>query len=206
VDSALATYGYLLFYLLLVLEGQPIYWAGGFLLSLGVFKLWPLLLGPLFIWLGDYFFYWLGQRYGSDFLLKYGKFIFLTERRVDYIKKHFLNHKGKMIFFTQFIYGIGHNTLLVYGLTKKSYRDIWKYNVIGAILSYTIYLFLGYYLGEGYGYAKQLLKEIAVILLLVVFVSIIGAQVWWRDKDERTDKKLDQTANSDMSSLDKTKN
>ena len=110
MESALETYGYLLFYLLLILEGQPIYWAGGFLLSLGIFKFWPLLLGPLFIWVGDYIFYYLGYRYGSDFLAKYGKFIFLTERRVSYIKNHFLNHKGKMIFFTQFIYGIGHNT------------------------------------------------------------------------------------------------
>ncbi|MCR4280081.1 MAG: hypothetical protein NUV82_01490 [Candidatus Komeilibacteria bacterium] len=185
ITDAISEYGYYLYYFFLVAEGQPIYWLGGFFLSIGIFKLWPLILGLPFLYLGDYLFYLLGQRVGSKLIAKYGKYIFLTENRVEFIRQLFHKHKRKTVFIGAFIYGIGHNALLVFGATGGRYKDIIGWSIVGSTLSYFMYLALGFYLGEGYGYTRTMLKEAGIVILIVLVVMIFVGQVIYEKRKEK---------------------
>jgi membrane protein DedA with SNARE-associated domain len=176
-QTILETYGYLAFYLLLIFEGVPIYLLGGILLSLGVFQLEPLLIAPVFIVLGDYIFYYLGRKFGVIIVDKYGKYFFLTKPRVDYLSTFFGNHKGKAIVLSKVAYGIGHNLMMVYGIIKGKWKNVWKWSLLGGTFSYILYMSVGYYLGEGYDLVKETLKEFSIAIVLVIVVLIIVAQV-----------------------------
>ncbi|MFW0838089.1 MAG: DedA family protein [Candidatus Komeilibacteria bacterium] len=173
----LQTYGYWAFYFLLVVEGQPTYWLGGIFLSLGVFNFWALLLGPVFVLLGDYLFYLLGYHLGSKVVRRIGKYIFLPPERIDYLQKKFLSHKGKMIILSKFAYGIGHNLMLVYGISRGNFKDTWKWNLLGGTGSYIIYVTFGYYLGH---YAKKLVNGSSLVILVVAIIVIFGSQIVYR--------------------------
>ncbi|MCR4280082.1 MAG: hypothetical protein NUV82_01495 [Candidatus Komeilibacteria bacterium] len=175
-QQAMQDYGYPLYFLLLMVEGQPIYWLGGFLLSIGIFSFWPLLLGPLFVFAGDYLYYWAGYHYGRDWLDKYGKFILLNKRRVDKIMDGYLRHKKKMIVLTKFIYGFAHPGLFVYGLTKKKYGEIARWNLVANVTSYALYTLLGYYLGRGYEYISVMFRDLGWIIVVAIFLVILGLQ------------------------------
>ena len=173
----LETYGYFAFYLFLIIEGQPVYWLGGVLLALGGFNLWPLLIGPLFILLGDYLFYLLGCKLGARAVDKFGKYIGLTHRRVDYLSSFFKKHKGKAIIVGKLTYGIGHNLMLVFGITRGKFKEVWKWSLLASTISYFLYVSLGYFLGEGYVYVKNFLQEYSILILLAVVFTIFGIQV-----------------------------
>lgn len=175
-QSFLETYGYFAFYLLLVIEGQPTYWLGGILLSFGSFSFWPLLFGPFFILLGDYLFYLAGYKLGAGVIEKYGKYFFLSKRRVGYLASFFDNHKGKAIIISKLVYGIGHNLMLVYGIIKGEWREAWKWSLLGGMSSYILYVTLGYFLGEGYSYIRLAIKEYSVIILIALLATIFILQ------------------------------
>jgi len=181
----LETYGYFAFYFLLMVEGQPTYWLGGILLSLHGFSFWPLLLGPVFILLGDYLFYLVGLKFGARLVDKYGKYFFLSKRRVEYLASFFDNHMGKAIVISKLAYGIGHNLMLVYGIIRGEWKDTWKWSMLGGTSSYILYVTLGYFLGESYSYIQGNIKEYTLIILLGLLVVIFGSQIiirYFREK------------------------
>ncbi len=165
------------FYLLLIIEGQPVYWLGGVLLSLGAFRLWPLVIGPAFIIFGDFLFYSLGYHLGSAVIDRFGKYIGLNHRRVSYLASFFEKHRGKAIIISKLAYGIGHNLMLVYGITRGEFKKVWRWSLLGSTISYCLYISLGYFLGEGYVYIKHFLKEYSILILAIVIFTIFGVQV-----------------------------
>jgi len=181
----LETYGYAAFYFLLLVEGQPTYWLGGVLLSLGGFSFWPLLLGPAVVLLGDYLFYLVGLKFGARLIEKHGKILFLSKRRIDYLANFFDNHKGKAIVISKLAYGIGHNLMLVYGLTRGKWSEAWKWSLLGGTSSYILYVTLGYFLGTGYSYISESIKQYSIIVLLGVLVLIFGTQIIIRSIKEK---------------------
>ncbi len=184
-QAILETYGYAAFYFLLLVEGQPTYWLGGILLSLGGFSFWPLLLGPFFVLLGDYLFYLIGLKFGAKLLEKHGKVFFISRKRVDYLANFFDKHKGKAIIISKLAYGIGHNLMLVYGIIQGKWKDAWVWSVIGGTSSYIIYVTLGYFLGEGYGLVKDAIAHYSLLILIGVLVIIFGTQIIIRSIKEK---------------------
>src|SRR5262249_15371812 len=53
--------------------------------------------------LGDNAGYWLGREFGYPLLLRYGRYVRLTETRIKLGQYLFLRHGGKMVFFGRFI-------------------------------------------------------------------------------------------------------
>ena len=172
----LETYGYFAFYLLLIVEGQPAFWLGGVLLALGIFKLPWLLFAPIFILIGDYLYYLIGLKFGSKLIDKYGRLFFLTKVRVDYLSNFFIKHRGKTIIICKLIYGLGRNVMIVYGLVKGKWKDAWKWSLLGATLSYSLYVCLGYFFGSGYVLIKDYIKGYGLFILLGGLLLFFGLQ------------------------------
>jgi membrane protein DedA with SNARE-associated domain/membrane-associated phospholipid phosphatase len=106
-------YGYVILFFSSLSEGLPLLGAiipGGFIAIFGGYiakkeiislsnTVLILMLGAF---VGDLFNYYMGRKYGYRILKKYGKYIFLNEEKLEYVRKSIHNHKGKTIILGRF--------------------------------------------------------------------------------------------------------
>ncbi|MBU1131161.1 DedA family protein [Patescibacteria group bacterium] len=173
-QSLFSSYGYLLLFLILLIEGQPFIIFAGFLISLGVLKLsWVILIGWPALVLGDFIFHRIAYVWGRRILDRFGRFLFLTPEKIVKLKTFFDKHDGKVIFLSKFIYGLGRNILIVAGLLGRPYKKLFKYDLGGCFASMAIFLSIGYFLGHGYLWLNNLTKGIGLIAVAVILLVII---------------------------------
>src|SRR3954447_14163713 len=97
------SYGYLIVFFVGVLEnaglplpGETILLAAGFFASDGDFSVpMVMLIATTGAVLGDNCGYWIGHRVGRNVLLKYGRFVLLSEVRFRSMEKYFASHGDK---------------------------------------------------------------------------------------------------------------
>ena len=120
--------------------------------------------------LGDTINYWIGNYSGEKVFLR-SKFV-----RKDYIertKEFYKKHGGKTIVIARFVPIIRTFAPFVAGIGKMNYKKFFIFNVIGAILWVSIFVFLGYFLGK-ISFVKENLN---IIVLGIIFVSLVYSLV-----------------------------
>jgi len=153
---------------------------GGFMISQGTIG-WPLavvaaVIGGL---LSQLFLYWFARYGGRPLILKYGKYLLITEHHLDLAERWFLKYGQGVIFGARFIPVVRHAISIPAGLAKMDQTKFSFYTVL-AIIPWSI-LFL--YLGETLGTNWRSIKEVAapytngvliaavVMILLYVFLK-----------------------------------
>ncbi|MCT4791961.1 MULTISPECIES: DedA family protein [Exiguobacterium] len=153
---------------------------GGFMISQGTIG-WPLavvaaVIGGLF---SQLFLYWFARYGGRPLILKYGKYLLITEHHLDLAERWFLKYGQGVIFGARFIPVVRHAISIPAGLAKMDQTKFSFYTVL-AIIPWSI-LFL--YLGETLGTNWRSIKEVAapytngvliaavVMILLYVFLK-----------------------------------
>jgi len=138
----------------------------GFLIADGKFIFLPTLIAAVagnalsvsFIW-------FLGKKLGKSFLIRYGKYIGVSEG--DIIKgEHLFNKHGyKMVFFCQMVPLA--RTLIAFpaGTLKTKYSAFIVANSLGATIWFSILLTLGYIFGENWDQVEAFLKPFEYIIL-----------------------------------------
>lgn len=185
--SLLSSYGYLLLFLVLLVEGQPFVIFTGFLISIGLFKFWPVILvGFGASALGDFIFYQVAYRWGRKIFKKRGRFLFLTPERIEKFETYFTNHGGKTIFLSKFVYGFGRNTLMVSGLLGRPYREYLGLNLFGCLSSIITFTVVGYFLGHSYLLLEKVLKGFGLVIIFL----ILSVLIWERLKNWRLNNYL----------------
>lgn len=95
--------------------------------------------------LGDNISFYLGRRLGRPFVLQYGKYIFITPERLNYVERFFHKHGDKTIFVQRWITGVRVIGALVAGTTKMPWSRFLLFNCLGAITWVTAISLLGYF-------------------------------------------------------------
>jgi len=148
---------------------------GGFMISQGTIG-WPLavvaaVIGGLF---SQLFLYWFARYGGRPLILKYGKYLLITEHHLDLAERWFLKYGQGVIFGARFIPVVRHAISIPAGLAKMDQTKFSFYTVL-AIIPWSI-LFL--YLGETLGTNWRSIKEVAapytngVLIAAVVMVLL----------------------------------
>lgn len=124
--------------------------------------------------------YFIGKCINNIFLEKYGQKIGLTHRRLKVAHEWFEKFGKWTLFFGYFVPGIRHLTGITAGITQLEFRSFALFAYTGGILWVTLFLILGYFLGE-YGlvivekldqYLDPILIVIAVLLIVVGYVIV----------------------------------
>lgn len=150
IFALLTHYGYAIIFPISILEGPIIAIIAGFLVSLGklngilVFII--LVLGDL---TGDSLYYGLGRFGGRSFVLRYGKYIRMSEEKVLRLEKYFGTHDWKIILFSK-TQPIGSALLFSAGMAKMPYEKYLWYNLLGTLPKVLIFELIGFYFGQGY--------------------------------------------------------
>jgi membrane protein DedA with SNARE-associated domain len=178
-------YGYWTVFIGVMLEnaglpvpGETILLAAGFFAANGHFSL-PLvmLVAATGAVVGDNIGFAVGHRYGRGFLLRYGKFVFLTPRRLVRINDFFEKHGEKTILIARFITGLRVFAAIFAGASDMRWRVFVVYNIAGAILWATVITLLGYLFGNSWPLLERWVGRTGLFMLIACIVVAIVA---WR--------------------------
>ena len=144
-----------------------------------------ILLGILGSLGGALFNYFFALKFGRTFLLKYGKYFFVSHESIEKTEKFFKNHGHISTFSGRLIPGLRHYISLPAGLAKMNLFVFCLYTSLGAAIWVTILTVLGYYLGDNQELIKEYLRYLIVGLLLTL--GILG---FWYYKKVKNSKVL----------------
>lgn len=183
--SLIQHHGYLVFFLLAIIEGPIVTIIGAFLVSIGYFHLIPLyvlaVLGDL---TGDLIHYAIGAQSKKRFATK-GSLFGISKDRIIKIENHFGDHGGKTIFFGKISHSLGFAILIAAGLVGMPIGEFLLFNLLGTLPKTLVLMAIGYYFGSAYQSIDSYITYIGVGLF---FILVIGIAVWFIRKKEPIDE------------------
>ena len=184
IEHYMLVYGYWAVFFGVMLEnagvplpGETILLIAGYFAATGEFQvLLVMLIAASGAVVGDNIGFAIGHHYGRGVLLRFGRFIFLTPRRVKHMEDYFENHGNKTILVARFITGLRVFAALFAGASKMPWRVFVVYNIAGAILWSVVITLLGYLFGQSLPLLVKWVGRSGTILL--VGVVVIGIVLW----------------------------
>lgn len=184
IEYYMLIYGYWAVFFGVMLEnagvpvpGETILLIAGYFASRGEFHL-PLvmLIAATGAVIGDNIGFAIGHHYGRSVLLRLGRFVFLTPKRLERMENYFQSHGNKTILVARFITGLRVFAALLAGASKMRWRIFFAYNVAGAILWSVVITTLGYLFGQSLPLLVKWVGRSGTILLIAAI--IVGIIVW----------------------------
>ena len=134
-----------------------------------------ILLGALGSLGGALFNYYFALKFGKRFLMKYGKYFFVSHETIEKTETFFKNHGHISTFSGRLIPGLRHYISLPAGLARMNLFVFCLYTTLGATLWVVILTLLGYYLGDN----EALVKEYLRYLIVGVLISLAILVFWY---------------------------
>jgi membrane-associated protein len=129
---------------------------------------------------GDTVGYWVGRRAGPA-LFRRPKSRFFHPEHLRRAHDFYEKHGGKTIILARFMPIVRTFAPVVAGMGRMEYRRFVSFNVFGGLLWVLSMTFIGYYLGH-FAWVR---KNIEIVILIVVFLSILpGIVAYLREKSK----------------------
>jgi membrane protein DedA with SNARE-associated domain len=120
--------------------------------------------------------YIIGRTLGCRFVVRFGKYIHLTEERINRVNVWFCRIGAWLLTVGYFVPGVRHFTALVAGMSRLPYRTFAAFAYPGAVLWIATFLTIGYFVGEQWERASATVQHD-----LLIGAGALGAVavVWW---------------------------
>lgn len=92
---------------------------------------------------GDNVGYVIGRFGGRRLVPRFGRYVFLTERRLDAAERFFTRHGGKIVVVARFVEGLRQANGIIAGITGMPWRRFLAFNAVGAALWVGVWAGLG---------------------------------------------------------------
>jgi membrane protein DedA with SNARE-associated domain len=166
------SYPYYLIYagifLLMIFLGEEVLLIVGALARFGFIDFWDAVFFALLgTFLGDIFWFQLGKRYGEDFVIKYGRWFFITPQRFSMLRKLITKNGGLFVFISKFMYNLNHISLVAAGTIGFSFKKFLKYQIFVSIGWVIAFVSLGYFFAHNLAGLQHDVKVFAIVMLLV---------------------------------------
>jgi membrane protein DedA with SNARE-associated domain len=133
---------------------------------------------------GDSIGFWIGRLGGRRLVLRLGRYVFLTEERLNKAEGFFERHGGKIVAVARFVDGLRQFNGIVAGVVNMRWWRFLVFNMIGAALWSVVWTGLGYKAGQHIDriydtvsrYQTYFLVAIAVVIVLVL------ARLLWKHR------------------------
>jgi membrane protein DedA with SNARE-associated domain/membrane-associated phospholipid phosphatase len=192
----LGLWSYLIVYLVVMLECQPLLGlfmpgetlvvASGFLAREGVFDLKVLIVViAAAAVIGDTIGFELGRRLGRGWLQHYGPWFGVREKHLAKVDGYFARHGGKSVFFSHFLHVLRALMPFMAGAGAMPYLRFAVYNTLGCILWATIFAVLGYFFGHSWELLHRWAGRAGAVLgAFVLFLVVLGFLWGWIARNE----------------------
>ena len=121
-----------------------------------------------------------GAKGGRRFVLRWGRYLFISPERLARAEAFFARHGGKAVFLARFFSGLRVFGALVAGTSRMRWGTFLLYNVLGGALWATAAVLLGYFLGSSIGLVERWLGRVSILLIgLLVFATVLYLTYRW---------------------------
>ncbi|RLE73855.1 MAG: DedA family protein [Thermoprotei archaeon] len=146
----------------------------GFLCYLGTLSL-PLVIfvGSLANLVGSLIAYWIGIRYGREFVIRYGKYILLHEHHMEFAEKLFNDYGEIIILASRMMPAVRTVISLPAGVGKMDLKKFVIYTFIGSIPWNFALAYTGFLLGENWFTIFEIFRKIDLIIIIALAVLLI---------------------------------
>ena len=126
--------------------------------------------------------YLIGRSAGGRVIHRYGRYLHLTQKRMDQVHELFRHIGHWSLTIGYFVPGVRHVTAIVAGSSELEYRQFALYAYTGAVLWVTTFLSLGYYLGDRWMPVLRIVHRnltiVTVIAAAVFCVWLLVRRLW----------------------------
>lgn len=184
-------YGYVGVFFILMLEmigvpiPVPILTLSGIAWANGTFLLLPLILSAsLGHILGSSISFNIGRWLGQAILIRYGKYVGITNRSLTKAEQQFHKNKHFILVFSKFIAGVRILIPYLAGINQISFTVFTIYNTIGAITWVIFHILLGRTISNIFESYQEVIRE-NIILIVIAAVLFIGVYVWIKKNNKK---------------------
>jgi membrane protein DedA with SNARE-associated domain len=128
---------------------------------------------------GDNIGFAIGHFGGRALALRFGKYVFLTEERLDKAENFFEHHGGKIIVIARFIEGLRQANGIVAGISGMNWRRFLAFNALGAALWAGVWVSLGYLAGNHITTIYNQITRYSLYVLIALVVVVVAFIVRW---------------------------
>ena len=179
----ISQYGYLALAGLMFLEdfglpvpGETVLVAAAFYAGLGKLNIiLVILIGFAAAVLGDNVGYSIGRLGGRPLVERWGRYILLTNERLDKAQTYFNNHGGKIVAGARFIDGLRQLNGIIAGISEMRWVKFLSFNILGAAVWVNFWALIAYY---GSSYINIFLK--VDLYLTIATICLIAGRIIYR--------------------------
>jgi membrane protein DedA with SNARE-associated domain len=178
-------FGYMGIYIMMLLESsffpfpsEVAMIPAGYLASKGEMNIYIAVFAGIFGSLsGALINYFLAIKYGRIFLLRYGKFVFFTEEKLQKVENYFVEHGAISTFIGRLIPVLRQYISFPAGLSKMDLKIFTIFTVLGAGIWVIILSYIGYTVGQNEAMVKEMIhSSLFYILGGLIVLSIFYYQ------------------------------
>ena len=129
---------------------------------------------------GDNIGFAIGHFGGRALALRFGKYVFLTEERLDKAEAFFDRRGSIVITFARFVEGLRQANGIIAGITGMHWLRFVVFNAIGAALWVGTWVTIGYFAGNNITTVYHYITLYSYYVLAGLVVLIVGYIVWRR--------------------------
>lgn len=154
----------------------------GYLAHQGQMNIWiAIFIGTLGSLVGSYANYFAARWLGRPLVLKYGKYVWITEEKFAKVESFFLKHGEISIFIGRLLPVIRHLISIPAGIARMNHFRFSLYTLIGAGMWCTILAWIGYFIGKEQALILKYSHQ-AVIGVILFSAVLIAVYVWIQKK------------------------
>ncbi len=166
--------------------GESLLIAGAVLASQGNMHIVPLLVTA---WIaavtGDNTGYLIGRYGGRRLVIRYGRNMFISEKRLETTERFFRRHGGGVVAVARFFEGLRQLNGIVAGIAHMPWWRFLSYNALGAALWVGFWGMLFYQLGTRADVVTYIFKRLNIFLIAVlVIVAAVIVLRWLMKRNE----------------------
>jgi len=134
---------------------------------------------------GDNIGFAIGHFGGRALALRFGKYVFLTEERLNKAEAFFDRRGSIVITFARFVEGLRQANGIIAGITGMHWLRFLIFNAIGAALWVGTWITIGYFAGNNITTVYHYITLYSYYVLAGLVVLIVGYIVWRRRRRRR---------------------
>jgi membrane protein DedA with SNARE-associated domain len=125
-------------------------------------------------WCGISVSYTIGRTLGIGVVHRFGKYLHVTEERLQRVHQWFDRIGHWALFVGYFVAGLRHFTAIVAGTSKLDFASFVKYAWPGGLLWVSTFLTLGYFLGENWKRIADSIHSYVLYASLLLLAAALG--------------------------------
>ena len=157
----------------------------GYLAHQGQMNIWiAILMGTIGSLVGAYANYFVSHWLGRPLVLKYGKYVWITEEKFAKVESFFLKHGEISTFIGRLLPVIRHLISIPAGIAGMNHLRFSLYTLAGAGIWCTILAWIGYFIGKEQALIMKYSHQ--AIIGVIIFSAILITVYVWRHKKAKS--------------------